>query len=91
MTTTAATRVQFASDPADPRHGTVNGYAHLRCRCQRCRAAWAAHCQQQRDARSQREAPVHGRQSTYTNWKCRCAACREAGRRQHAERRAAPA
>jgi hypothetical protein len=25
--------------PGDPRHGTHNGYANLRCRCEACRAA----------------------------------------------------
>lgn len=25
--------------PNDPRHGTVNGYTNLRCRCSRCRKA----------------------------------------------------
>jgi hypothetical protein len=25
----------------DPRHGTVNGYNNLYCRCQPCRDAWA--------------------------------------------------
>jgi len=29
--------------PDDPRHGTVNGYSNLLCRCQFCRAAWAEH------------------------------------------------
>jgi hypothetical protein len=24
----------------DPRHGTVNGYGNLKCRCDRCREAW---------------------------------------------------
>lgn len=27
--------------PGDPRHGTMNGYNNLRCRCDRCREAWA--------------------------------------------------
>jgi hypothetical protein len=25
--------------PNDPRHGTINGYSTLGCRCDRCRAA----------------------------------------------------
>lgn len=37
-----STREEFASTPADPRHGTLNGYNNLRCRCDRCRAANAA-------------------------------------------------
>jgi hypothetical protein len=27
----------------DPRHGTVNGYSNLGCRCQPCRDAWAVY------------------------------------------------
>lgn len=29
--------------PGDPRHGTSNGYTNLKCRCDACRAAWAAY------------------------------------------------
>jgi hypothetical protein len=29
--------------PDDPRHGTVNGYGNLGCRCQPCRDAHAAY------------------------------------------------
>lgn len=32
---------EFASTASDPRHGTVNGYSNLRCRCDRCTEAWA--------------------------------------------------
>lgn len=39
------------SDPADPRHGTVNAYRNLRCRCDRCRAANTASCAQLRTER----------------------------------------
>jgi len=28
--------------PNDPRHGTINGYSTLGCRCDRCRAAGTA-------------------------------------------------
>jgi hypothetical protein len=31
---------RLKSDPFDPAHGTVGGYAGFRCRCDRCRAAW---------------------------------------------------
>ena len=32
-------REVFAADPTDARHGTLNGYNNLRCRCDRCREA----------------------------------------------------
>jgi hypothetical protein len=31
------------SGDGDPRHGTMNGYGNLRCRCNDCRAANTAH------------------------------------------------
>ena len=31
--------VAFQADPSDPRHGTLNGYKQLCCRCERCREA----------------------------------------------------
>lgn len=39
----AARWAAFAADPTDPRHGTPNGYTNLRCRCDRCKKAGAAH------------------------------------------------
>jgi len=36
----AQRRAEFAADPADPRHGTANGYRNLGCRCERCTQAW---------------------------------------------------
>lgn len=77
--------------PDDPRHGTVNGYVNLKCRCQPCRDAWAAKC---RDLKMRRRSevvlgrkirtgplvgePVHGKASTYGNWGCRCDECQAA-------------
>jgi hypothetical protein len=72
--------------PDDKRHGTVNGYSNLACRCQRCRDAWALETTEARKRRNARiaEAEVeHGSHSTYINWLCRCAACKQA----HRERR----
>lgn len=40
--------------PDDPRHGTINGYANLRCRCPRCREANRQHA-----ARPNRRALNH--------------------------------
>lgn len=72
--------------PDDPRHGTVNGYGNLKCRCQPCRDAWSARCKDLRAVRAARlagEAPMHvlsvtpehGRWTTYQNHGCRCEAC----------------
>jgi hypothetical protein len=71
--------------PDDPRHGTVNGYTNLKCRCKSCRRAWADAAIRKRKARASRlsATPVeHGTESTYTNWACRCAECRAAGNAQ---------
>ncbi|MEZ0493180.1 hypothetical protein AB2L28_13135 [Kineococcus sp. TBRC 1896] len=38
----------FRADLQDPRHGSANGYRNLRCRCERCTAAWTTY---QRDRR----------------------------------------
>ena len=32
----------FRNNPDDPRHGSLNGYSNMRCRCSRCRKANAA-------------------------------------------------
>ena len=68
--------------PGDPRHGTVNGYSNLGCRCDKCRASWASHQQTQRAKRAQRGLPAsdprHGKAVTYANWGCRCQACKQA-------------
>ena len=69
--------------PDDPRHGTVNGYSNLDCRCQRCRDAWAADSKQKRSKRAERIAldpsvAVHGKPDTYLNWGCRCRPCTDA-------------
>jgi hypothetical protein len=64
----------------DPRHGTVNGYSNLSCRCPECRRAWAVNMAAQRDRRVARLAAdpsvvAHGLASTYNNWGCRCPEC----------------
>lgn len=33
-------RAAFQANLNDPRHGTVNGYGNLRCRCSRCYEGW---------------------------------------------------
>jgi hypothetical protein len=67
--------------PGDPRHGSVNGYSNLRCRCQPCRDAWAALLKTYRAKRAARldaADVVHGSSSTYNNWGCRCDLCTKA-------------
>lgn len=39
MTDSMLTPNSFQDNPDDPRHGTINGYNNLKCRCDRCRAA----------------------------------------------------
>lgn len=34
--------IAFRANPDDPRHGSVNGYSNLGCKCDPCKAAWKA-------------------------------------------------
>lgn len=81
---TAPKRPTIRPGDGDPRHGTLNGYTNLNCRCQPCRDAWAEYCLGQRASRRRRglepDDPRHGNPSTYWNWGCRCMHCREAHR-----------
>lgn len=75
--------------PDDPRHGTANGYNNLKCRCDRCRQAWADYCWrsgwQTRYNRKKGHRPIevynaeraarHGTATMYKNG-CRCDGCR---------------
>lgn len=65
--------------PGDPRHGTVNGYGNLGCRCQPCRDANAAEVRRRNAERRQRGLapgdPRHGTSNGYGNWSCRCTEC----------------
>jgi hypothetical protein len=60
-------------------HGTQGGYTNHKCRCDECRAAWAAFC---RRAKERRAASVpdelHGTEFGYSNYKCRCPNCTQA-------------
>jgi hypothetical protein len=72
------TRARMHPDDGDPRHGTLNGYTNLYCRCAACRAAWAKYYDETRENRSGRlwKSDVeHGTASAYSNWRCRCRAC----------------
>lgn len=78
-------------DPSDPRHGTANGYNNAKCRCEKCRQAWADYVsvqRQKREGRSKKDgsSPKHGSSATYTNWRCRCDDCTEAHRVSSARR-----
>lgn len=71
---------QTVFGPGDPRHGTVNGYKNLRCRCPECRAANTENGRRltaQRKARPLAEY-LHGTRSGYQNHGCRCTRCKEA-------------
>lgn len=73
-------RDEMLADPSHFAHGTESGYSYWRCRCERCRKAWAtAHAAHRDDARS---APVprrhHGTRYGYTYYACRCFPCRQA-------------
>lgn len=43
-------------DADDPRHGTVNAYVNLWCRCGECRRAWATYKRTWRNADPARQA-----------------------------------
>ena len=79
---------QMRDDPDDPRHGTNNGYSNLKCRCPRCRAAWAATVQKDRHARKVPDH-VHGTENGYTNYRCRCTPCKTAWATATSDRRQA--
>lgn len=63
----------------DSRHGTVNGYGNLGCRCDACRAAHAAaHSEYIRRKRAEgRVVGSHGSSVAYDTG-CRCDVCRQA-------------
>ena len=76
----------------DPRHGTVNGYGNLGCRCESCRVAHTAYFREWRNrtGRTQPRADYvaavraaaeardnHGTETRYSAG-CRCDACRAA-------------
>lgn len=90
-------RVTQTLAPGDPRHGTANGYNNLKCRCGRCRAAWAAKWGDyyRRVLATPRPELPHGTESRYIHRGCRCDACKHAARnarweRRHATRASSP-
>lgn len=82
----------FQADPSDSRHGTLNGYKQLCCRCARCRQAAAADRSARRARRRSGQDPAalafqadptdprHGTLNGYQHLYCRCERCREARR-----------
>lgn len=68
----------------DPRHGTVNGYTNLKCRCDKCKQAIR---DQKAAGLPDPEDPRHGTASGYVNNGCRCARCTEAQRADCERRR----
>lgn len=87
--------------PDDPRHGTTNGYANLKCRCERCRRAWADYNNEYRwrtgrtspleqwKQRVRAEAEARDNHGTDARYKlgCRCDECMEGSARRRREHR----
>lgn len=59
-------------------HGTPGGYTNHACRCDLCKAAWAAAKYELRHRHH--DYIPHGTDGGYTNYMCRCEACRTANR-----------
>lgn len=58
-------------------HGTSGGYSNHKCRCEKCRAAWAERIRRSKESRRLKPVPpeVHGTQNGYGNYGCRCTQC----------------
>lgn len=71
-------------------HGTSGGYTNHKCRCDKCKAAFAAYMAKFRE-RVKDNVPehVHGTAGGYTNYSCRCVKCTSAHTRLTRERRKA--
>lgn len=77
--------------PDDPRHGTVNGWKHQGCRCDRCRTAWrqreATKAARRLSRRVDPSDPRHGNRNLYRKYGCRCEACCAAQAEHQARRK----
>lgn len=63
---------------SEPRHGTMQRYSKLKCRCAECRTAWSLYMKRNRAERfAWRQLSRHGDPNTY-NMGCRCDECRKA-------------
>lgn len=72
----------------DPRHGTVNGYGNLGCRCDACRRAHAEnHAAYMAKKRARGEVVgKHGSSAAYDSG-CRCDECRLAHNARSVEKK----
>ena len=65
--------------PEDPRHGTMNGYSNLSCRCDSCKATakeFNAMAKVKRFTKPKTgEEHWHGTYNGYHNYNCRCGPC----------------
>jgi hypothetical protein len=77
---------QYRLPQGDPRHGTVNGYRNLGCRCLACReAAREDHRKYMDRVRVEgRVLSEHGTELAYSSG-CRCDVCREAHNKRSRE------
>ena len=68
----------------DKRHGTLAGYNHFGCRCDKCKEANVADGMRRRKAREAKGLPAdderHGTYNAYINYGCRCDHCKLAAR-----------
>lgn len=73
-------RSRITPGDGDPRHGTVNGYNNLHCRCTDCRVAAAGYYWERvvRSGTLPPDDPRHGTSNAYHYWRCSCAVCRAA-------------
>jgi hypothetical protein len=62
------------------RHGSTTGYVTYRCRCDKCRAAWAEYHRQKRQENKQRQwtgdEPWHGTAAGADYYRCSCRRCK---------------
>jgi hypothetical protein len=72
------TRTRITEGDGDPRHGTVNGYNNLRCRCPHCTKAVTRSIAERRARIAGTltpDDPRHGTHNAYDNYSCRCPPC----------------
>jgi hypothetical protein len=85
-------RTRIEAGDGDSRHGTDNGYSHLKCRCEQCTAARAAYktnvLKPKRVAKGIPDGdPRHGTEYGYCDYGCRCRSCTDAWAKAAASRR----
>ena len=78
------TKAIIVPGDGDSRHGSVNGYSNLKCRCQDCRDAHAANMRRYLAHVRSRGIPAHiehGTYNCYHTYGCRCDDCKAANAR----------